>query len=304
MTTTITTSSYCTESLVMRSEKIRHKDGKDVYAFPLEPRDLFVTTSKKFVFGEADKRVGQNHRTVLLIGSCGSGKTSFINSMINYLFDVDLDDPFLFQLIDPHEEDSQNVTVYEINFANGFRVDYSLTIINTPNYAEEDAEKNMQITELIRDFFDDDVTGIQQVDMVGFVVNSSECELESVDLYIYCSLISIFGNGIKENVNFIVDTYGEAEDPPLLSAIAEDGLVIGQFLCHKFEFGIGNEDNWEKFFSSLASTTKSSSVSKQALDAMQRLEATMLGLQYRTDFEMAKFDKTAEDDGDFQQCSV
>ena len=278
------------ESLVTHSEKIRHEDGKDVYAVPIEPRDLFVTTSKKFVFGEADKRVGQNHRTVLLIGSCGSGKTSFINSMINYLFDVDLDDPFLFQLIDPHEEDSQNVTVYEINFANGFRVDYSLTIINTPNYAEEDAEKNMQITELIRDFFDDDVTGIQQVDMVGFVVNSSECELESVDLYIYCSLISIFGNGIKENVNFIY--YAEEEDPPLLSAIAEDGFVIRESFCHKFEIGIDNQDKLNKFFSSFALTsTKSSSVSKQALDAMKRLEATMLGLQYRTDFEMAKFEE-------------
>ena len=177
----LTTTGTCrfAKSLVMRSEKIRNEDGKDLYAVPLEKEHVFLTTSKRFVFGEADQRDGHYNRTVLLIGACGSGKTSLINSMINYVFDVDLDDPFRFQLIDP--EANQNViTVYKINFADGFRVDYSLTIINTPNYVDEDAEKNKQITDVIRKFFADDVSGIQQVDMVGFVVDSSECELESV----------------------------------------------------------------------------------------------------------------------------
>ena len=41
----------------MRSEKIGNEDGKDVYAVPLENRNAFLTTSKKFVFGEADQNV-------------------------------------------------------------------------------------------------------------------------------------------------------------------------------------------------------------------------------------------------------
>ena len=236
------------ESLAMRSEKIGNEDGKDVYAVPLENRNAFLTTSKKFVFGEAD----------------------------------------------------QNVTVYEINSAKGFRVDFSLTIINTPDYVGEDAEKNKQNTETIRKFFDDDVSGIQQVDMVGFVLDSSECELEPVNLYIYCSLISIFDNGIKENVNFLCN-YDSGEDPPLLSAIFEEGLVVGQSLFHKLEnssicidnpYQCIKEEHLEKFLSSFALTsTKSTSVSKQALDEMKRLEATALRLRYRMKMEMAKLEE-------------
>ena len=279
------------ESLAMRSEKIRNEDGKDVYAVPLEKRNVFLTNSDKFVFGEADQR--HNHRTVLLIGACNSGKTSLINSMINWIFGVDVDDPFRFQLIDPHEEDDQKVTVYEINFAKGFRVDYSLTIINTPNYVEEDAEKNKKITEIIGKFFDDDVAGIQQVDAVGFVLDSSECELEPVNLHIYCSLISIFGNGIEENVKFLCN-YDSGEDPPLLSAISNHG----RSLRHKLE-------NLKTFLSSIALTsTKSTvSVSKQILDETKRLEATALRLRYRMKMEMAKFEEIRKKNKIFKRNS-
>ena len=215
--------------------------------------------------------------------------------MINYIFGVDVDDPFRFQLIDPHQEDDQKVTVYEINFAKGFRVDYSLTIINTPDYVDEDAEKNKQITKIIRKFFDDDVTGIQQVDTVGFVVDSSE--LEPINLYIYCSLISIFGNAIKQNVQFICN-YSDEEDPPLLSAIFEYGLVIRKPFYPELEISsicVDNVTNFEKFLSSIALTsTKSTSVSKQALDEMKRLKATLLGLRYRVKMDMAKFREQRE----------
>ena len=271
---------------------IGNEDGNDLYVFPLENRNAFLTTSKKFIFGEADHRDGHIHRTVLLIGACSSGKASLINSMINWIFGVDVDDPFRFQLINPHQEDDQNVTVYEINSVKGFRVDYSLTIINTPDYVGEDAEKNKQTTETIRKFFDDDVTGIQQVDVVGFVLDSSECELEPVNLHIYCSLISIFGNGIKEIVKFFGNC-DNGEDPPLLSAISEDGHP----LHHKLE-------NLKKFLSSIALTsTKSTSVFKQALDEMKRLEATVLGLRYRMKMEMAKFEEIRKKNKIFKRIS-
>ena len=63
-----------------------------------------------------------NHRTILFVGDSSSGKTSLINSMANYVFDVKSNDPFRFQLID-QQESQKKVNVYDIYRADGFLVD-------------------------------------------------------------------------------------------------------------------------------------------------------------------------------------
>jgi Tfp pilus assembly pilus retraction ATPase PilT len=39
-------------------------------------------------------------KTILLVGATGSGKTTWINSMVNYVLGVKWDDPFRFMLPD------------------------------------------------------------------------------------------------------------------------------------------------------------------------------------------------------------
>ncbi len=76
-----------------------------------------------------------------------SGKTSLINSFINYIFYVNLEDPFRFQLIDESQAESR-ISVYNLRAT--WR---SLKIIRTPSYVENDANtKNQGITEMIRNF--------------------------------------------------------------------------------------------------------------------------------------------------------
>ena len=49
---------------------------------------------ERFAFGKADGRKGgqpngrMQHRTILMMGATGSGKTTLINGMINYIFNV------------------------------------------------------------------------------------------------------------------------------------------------------------------------------------------------------------------------
>ena len=84
------------ETLVGRSQKIRNENGLDIFAVPLTTLEELSETTKHFVFGEPlIKRNGHKHRTILLIGSSGSGKTSFINAMINCIFNVQWWDPFI-----------------------------------------------------------------------------------------------------------------------------------------------------------------------------------------------------------------
>ena len=182
-------------------------------------------TAERFAFesnGEIDKSMGDLHFTILLVGSSGCGKESLINNFINYVFNVDLSDPFRFQLIDPSGEEN-GVRVYDIHHSKGFRVNYSLTVIDTPNFDEEDPEKNKEIASTIKQFLYDE-NGIQQVNLVGLVLDSSTSYLEPINLYIYSLLISLFGEDIKTNINFLL-TSAEKEDEWLWNDVVEAELV-------------------------------------------------------------------------------
>ena len=198
-------------------------------------------------------------------------------------------------MIDPSEE-SENVAIYDLNDDEGLGFENCLTIIDTPNYVEEDAEKTMKTTELIRKFFDDPDL-IQKVDLIGFVLDSSETDFKFLPLHIYCSLISIFGVRVKDNVDFFL-TSAENEDPFMWSDVVDAGLVpYGPFLPgqqnhHKFNDFHSNGfplDTLESVFSSLKmSTTKSMSARKQALDGKRRLNSILCGLRQRTKINLNK----------------
>ena len=276
------------EKLVERSKKI----GLDLFAVPLTKLDGRLKTAERFVFGEEDVNKKRPHRTILLVGT--SGKTLF-NSMANYIFDVSPEDPFRFQLMDPSTEES-GIQVYDIHHAKGLRIDYSLTVIVAPNFYEQFPKKNKEFAKWIRAFFDDE-NGIHKLDLVGLVMDSSESDLMSVHFYIYCLLISIFGNDVKDKINFLLDCVDE-EEPELLNAIAQD-LPL-QPPHHKFNslemFSKKPKDvsncleYLHKFFNHLAATTsKIVTFPKQMLDEKNRLEAVVYGLQDRIKSEVGLF---------------
>jgi type II secretory ATPase GspE/PulE/Tfp pilus assembly ATPase PilB-like protein len=69
---------------------------------------------------------------VLLTGATGSGKTTWINAMINYVLAVEWDDPFRFILVDEDvrggsqaNSQTQEVTVYDLHYQNGFQIPFS-----------------------------------------------------------------------------------------------------------------------------------------------------------------------------------
>ena len=303
------------EMIVKRCKKVNNRNGLDLYAVPLTSGR--GATAERFVFGKADDKKGRmQHRTILVMGATGSGKTTLINGMINYIFDVEWDDPFRFQLIQEQiagrsQIDSQTskITAYDIHHSEGFRIPYSLTIVDTPGYGDtKGLKRDQEITEMVRQFFEDK-DGIQELDVVGFVAPASLPRLTPTQTYIFDSVLAIFGNDIKENINFML-TFADSQIPPILSAIKHAGLPYptdnetGDPLHHKFNNsgffcsngesgGVSNTadrfnrffwrmgiKNFAKFFNVLATmTTKSLSLTKQVLEERKRLEATVDGLQ-------------------------
>ena len=210
------------EKFVNQCQKIGNENNLDLYAVPLTKVNSQLATADRFVFDS--KGEGKNNvkpRTILLIGASDSDKTSLINSFVNCIFDVELEDPFRFQLIDPSREESGKVTIYDIHHNDEFCIADSLKIIDTPNYVDDDPTKNKEITELIRKFFDDKMA-VQEVDMICIVLDSSSPDkITGLQIYTYCSLLTIFGNGIKDDVHFIANN--QDDDPDLLTDIGRFG---------------------------------------------------------------------------------
>ena len=301
------------DSFVKRWKKIRNENDKDLFAVPLTKNNRALpTTVDRFVFNDGDHVPAfyAKQRTILLVGTSDSDKMSLINAMGNYIFNVNLEDQFSFQLVEA--ENCKNVKTYNIRHARQFRIDYSLTIVDTPGYLTNDPAKNKAITEMIRNFVDDE-NCIQQVDMIGFVMNSSVPDLTSVQLYIYCSLISIFGNDVISKLKFLL-TSASYEHAYFWEDVVDAGLVYhGPCLeyfsqrLHKFDTSVfvcsdkesdmvdsfsQNMDNFKAFFLSIEQEGQMSfSHHNNMLYEKKRLRTVLLQIDSLLCIQMAQLEE-------------
>jgi septin family protein len=93
--------------------------------------------------GEPDFLATRPGKTILVVGATGSGKTTLINAMVsNYVVGVEWDDPFRFVLVDEVVRGgalSQTLgvtTAYDLHYRKGFRISFSLTVIDTPGFGD------------------------------------------------------------------------------------------------------------------------------------------------------------------------
>lgn len=104
------------------------------------------------------------------MGATGSGKSAIINAMMNYILGVEWNDPFRFILIDEEVQggsqafgQTREVTAYDIHYQDGFRIPYSLTIVDTPGFGDtEGIVRDQEITSSIKKFFEH-LNGIQVI---------------------------------------------------------------------------------------------------------------------------------------------
>ncbi len=301
--------------------------GIDTYNVPLKKHRGTATPGVgHYVFGEpsyaalAGKR---RQRTILMLGATGSGKSTLINALVNYVLGVEWEDDFRFKLIDESTDKSQAhsqtdlVTTYDLYEMKGSRLGYSLTVVDTPGFGDtRGLEKDKEIMDQLQSYFKSH-HGIQQLEAVCFVVQSSLPRLTATQKHIFDSILSIFGQDIGNNIRLMV-TFADNALPPVLEAVKEAGIpsptdpLTGLPLHHKFNNSIfftsnkgdrdSNEFNrtyfdmavtgFDRFFDDLSRMEATSlTLTREVLEERKRLEALVEGLQMRTEIKLTRVDE-------------
>ncbi|XP_056090154.1 uncharacterized protein si:ch73-170d6.2 isoform X2 [Rhinichthys klamathensis goyatoka] len=307
-----------------RSRKIEDGSNENLPMFKLHLDKTWQNSNgfcRRSTFG---KSIPKENKTIMMIGATGAGKTTLINSMINYILGVQWEDDFRFVLIDEGKQKSQaesqtsEITAYQINHMDGFRVPYSLTIVDTPGFGDtRGISHDQKITKQIQEFFSAR-GGIDRIDAVCFVVQASLARLTHTQKYIFDSVLSIFGKDIAENILMMV-TFADGKTPTVLEAIKVSEVPCstnesGEPLHFKFNnsalFATNNTSaddeesdfdrmfwklgfsSMRKFFTSLTTMeTKSLSLTREVLKERQELEVLVEGLQPQINAGLTKLDE-------------
>ena len=229
---------------ILKAEILRHKSELIISGNPstyhLKTKAIFKHDShniRKCEFGTESK--GVMEKVIMVVGATGSGKTTLINGMINYILGVRWQDPFRFKLVvetAPGQKASQArsqtswITSYTIYAKSNFKIDYTLTIIDTPGFGDTAGiMRDKKITEQLRNFFTaSGEKGIDHIDAVGFVVQSALPRLTPTQRYIFDSILALFGKDIKENI-FMLLTFADGQKPPVLDGLEEAELPFQKY---------------------------------------------------------------------------
>lgn len=263
------------------SKFICKKGDLDIYLYPkIEFSDIEKTQAIVF----------------MVVGQTGCGKTTLLNSFINYILGIQIEDNFRYEIIYEQFGTSQSVsqtsdvTVYNIKGINGFP---PIQIVDTPGFGDtRGIKQDMIITSKIETMFK---KSLNSLNAICFVAQSSNARLTVNQKYIFTSVLDLFGEDVKENFIAML-TFCDGGVPQVVASLEDPNCVFSGVIpyikkpwYYKFNnsaiFASNREDEFTKMFFKLGMKSfedftkkliklprKSLTQTKQVLDERNRLE--------------------------------
>ncbi|KAF7706778.1 hypothetical protein HF521_020032, partial [Silurus meridionalis] len=181
---------------------------------------------RKWTFGQRDNTM--KNRILLMVGETGTGKTTLINAMVNYILGVKFTDEVWFEITEEREDNDMSdqsqtqtskITMYEV-----FVGDNPLTIIDTPGYGDTRGKgHDKQIAGNLYKLFHSE-TGVKEIDAVCLLVSASENRFTDRQQYIFDTVLSSFGKDIENNIVIFITCSDGLPPTNVINVIKNAGI--------------------------------------------------------------------------------
>ena len=186
-----------------------------------------------------------------MVGMTGAGKSLMLNNMVNYVYGVSFKDDFRFKLILEEDELSERQTTgdtstsaahsmtrwvssYTLHCKEGIRVPFTLVLIDTPGFGDtRGINFDESIGTNLKEFFSNKVHPISEMSSIGMVIQSSQSRLTAEQMYVFNSVLNIFGKDVTENICLFF-TFADAQPPPALKTVEEENIPFPENGVFKF----------------------------------------------------------------------
>ena len=140
------------------------------------------------------------------------------------------------------------VTSYRLNYQKGFRVKFSLILIDTPGFGDSRGlEYDQQTVKSLKGFFNfKNPNGmgdrIDELSSLGLVIQASQSRLTAEQMYVFNSVLDIFGNDVAKNICLLF-TFADAQPPPALETVKKENIPFPEKGVFKFNNSAVYADN-------------------------------------------------------------
>ena len=171
---------------------------------------------------------------LLLIGENQSGKTSLINTFINAIMNIKIDDNFRYIITSHNSSIKENnnkdyfgtkgINIYNIKPYNNLP---AIKIIDTPGFIGLEGINEDKITK--NKIADTLKNNISYINAICVVVHFSITKLTDNLKYLFSNILDLFGEDVKENFFFIL-TFYDGSKPKIFSILEKKGSGFDKIL--------------------------------------------------------------------------
>ena len=280
--TSLNTKAPSNKNIPIEGSKLISKKGKlDIYLYP------------KIELNEDEK---EKAISFMVLGQTGCGKTTIINSFLNYILGIKIEDNFRYELVHMedgkfnYESQTSNVEVYNLKGIHGLP---PFQIIDTPGFGNtKGINQDLIIPNQIEKVFKEEINNLNAICLVA---KSSNARLTVDQKYIFTSILNLFDEDMKKNFIALL-TFCDGGIPQIVDALEDSNSVLSKLIpCLnkpwylKFNNSAIFEDNLEETFTKMFFTMnmKSFEEFKQRLVRMPKksLNQTKQVLEERNKLE-------------------